>query len=41
MTQSRGKTGVVTSADADRTVKLDVDDGRRWWAMDWLEKVAE
>jgi hypothetical protein len=39
MTQHAGKAAIVTFADTDRTVHLDVDDGVFWWAMDWLEPV--
>jgi hypothetical protein len=36
----KGRTGIVTEVDDDRTVRLDITGGS-WWAMDWLEPAAK
>jgi hypothetical protein len=34
-----GATAVVTEADSDQSVRLDIDDGEYWWAVEWLTKL--
>jgi TIR domain-containing protein/SH3 domain-containing protein len=33
-----GRVASVTEVDKDRSVRLDIDDGERWWAFEWLRK---
>lgn len=40
MEQYKGKEAIVTLADKDGTVRLDIDGSKLWWAVEWLQKRA-